>query len=147
MLSHTSTTTYDPKKLVLTDNKEFRNEAAVLLYHANKWSSAQKPHQLVAALRNSHTLILAFYNNQLVGLANAISDGHLVVYYPHLLIHPDFQGKGIGSRIMEKMDEKYHNFHQQMLVADGRAIEFYQKCGFNTASQTQSMWKYEGTEH
>ncbi|MEL6852128.1 MAG: GNAT family N-acetyltransferase, partial [Bacteroidota bacterium] len=80
----------------LTDDFHFDPEAVLHLYRLHQWSSAKKPEQLVAALRNSHSLIQAYAGEQLVGLANAISDGHLVVYYPHLLVHPDFQGQGIG---------------------------------------------------
>jgi hypothetical protein len=59
------------------------NEAEVIdLYRANNWSSAEKPTQLMAALSNSHSLVTARVEERLVGLGNAISDGHLVVYYP-----------------------------------------------------------------
>jgi len=85
--------------------------------------------------------------SELIGLGNAISDGHLVVYYPHLLVHPDYQGQGIGKLIMEEMQLKYKDFHMQMLTADGRAISFYEQNGFVKAGQTQPMWKYAGTEH
>ncbi|MFD2905197.1 GNAT family N-acetyltransferase [Sphingobacterium anhuiense] len=51
----------------------------------------------------------------------------LVVYYPHLLVHPDYQGKEIGKMIMDKMQEIYCSFHMQMLTADGDATEFYKK--------------------
>jgi len=87
----------------------------VELYKANHWSSADKPVELVNALRNSHTLVTAREDGKLVGLANAISDGYLVVYYPHMLVHPDKQGRGIGRRIMQAMFERYGSFHQQML--------------------------------
>ncbi|WP_328518532.1 GNAT family N-acetyltransferase [Pararhizobium qamdonense] len=80
------------------------------IYKANNWSSAQKPQDLLAALRNSHTLITARSDNQLLGLANAISDGHLVVYFPHLLVHPDHQRFGIGSKLMTAMRDKYAGF-------------------------------------
>lgn len=38
----------------------------------------------MAALRDSHSLAIARIGGNLVGLGNAISDGHLVAYYPHL---------------------------------------------------------------
>ena len=53
------------------------------------------------------------------GLGNAISDGYLVVYYPHLIVHPDYHGKGVGKLISGKFQEKYGSFHQQILVAEG----------------------------
>ena len=46
---------------------------------ANGWSSAEKPDELMAALRNSHSLETARLQGKLVGIANAISDGNLDV--------------------------------------------------------------------
>jgi GNAT superfamily N-acetyltransferase len=117
------------------------------LYKSNKWSSAEKPELLYKALINSHTLISAWVNGRMVGIANAISDGYLVVYYPHMLVHPDYQGKDIGSKMMVAMQKKYDKYHQQMLTADGEAIDFYKKCGFKKAGKTESMWIYQGTDH
>ena len=119
----------------------------VELYRANGWSSAEKPVELLAALRNSHALATARIAGRLAGLGNAISDGHLVVYYPHLLVHPDFQGRGIGRRLMAALQERYRGFHQQMLTADGRAIEFYKRMGFERAGKTEPMWIYAGKDH
>ncbi len=119
----------------------------ISLYKSNKWSAADKPELLYNALIGSHFLVSAWASDQLIGIGNAISDGHLVVYYPHLLVHPDYQGKGIGKRIFDKMQEKYAGFHMQMLTADGGAIPFYEKMGFERAGDTVPMWIYSGTEH
>jgi hypothetical protein len=62
-------------------------EEAISLYRENSWSSAEKPEELISALRNSHTLVTARVAGKLVGIGNAISDGHLVVYYPHTLLY------------------------------------------------------------
>ncbi|PCH63330.1 MAG: GNAT family N-acetyltransferase [Gammaproteobacteria bacterium] len=98
-------------------NGEIEDAEVVDIYRANEWSSADKPDQLLLALRNSHTLVTARIDGQLIGVGNAISDGHLVVYYPH------------------------------MLTADGEAIEFYKALGFERAGRTEPMWVYAGTEH
>ena len=68
-------------------------------------------------------------------------------FYSHLLVHPDYQGRGIGKMIVEKMQETYGHFHMQMLTADGKAIDFYKKLGFVRAGHTESMWIYKGDEH
>ena len=128
-------------------NATVGEEEVLALYRANKWSSAEKPNELLSGLRNSHTLVTARDNGTLVGLTNAISDGHLVVYYPHMLVDPNYQGRGIGQKMMEAMQSVYHSFHQQMLTADGEAIEFYKALGFNCAGKTQSMWIYDGNDH
>ncbi len=134
-------------KIQLSRNKGVSKEKIIALYQANKWSAAQKPEQLYKALTNSHSLVSAWEDDKLVGLGNAISDGYLVVYYPHLLVHPDYQGKGIGQMILNKLQEKYKGFHMQMLVADGKAIDFYKKNGFSKAGSTEPMWIYQGDEH
>lgn len=128
-------------------NGEIEEAEIVELYRANHWSSAEKPEQLLPALRNSHTLVTARIDGELVGVGNAISDGHLVVYYPHMLVHPSKHGKGIGRKMMEAMQSIYGGFHQQMLTADGEAIEFYKALGFERAGKTEPMWVYAGTEH
>ena len=105
-------------------------EDVLTLYRANGWSSAERPELLHKALLASHSLVTAWDSNKLVGLGNAISDGYLVVYYPHLLVLPEYQGRGIGKRLMQILMARYVGFHQHMLVADGAALEFYRKCGF-----------------
>jgi len=128
-------------------NDQVEDEEVLAIYKANKWSSAEKPAQLLSALRGSHSLVTARISGNLVGIGNAISDGHLVVYYPHMLVHPQYQRKGIGKKMIEAMQSKYSGFHQQMLTADGDAIEFYKAVGFTKAGETQSMWIYSGNEH
>ena len=117
------------------------------IYRANDWSSAEKPNELMAALQNSHSLVTARIAGKLVGLGNAISDGYLVVYFPHMLVHPAFQGRGIGRKMMAAMLKRYAGFHQQMVTADGKAIQFYESLGFERAGKTEPMWIYAGTEH
>lgn len=127
---------------------DFIDETEIVdLYRANGWSSAEKPTQLMAALSNSHSLVTARIETRLVGIGNAISDGHLVVYYPHMLVHPEFHRRGIGKEMMRAMQTKYVGFHQQMLVADGDAIEFYRSLGFAPAGKTRPMWIYGGSDH
>ena len=129
------------------DTRDVDREQIVALYRANHWSPAEKPRELHQALVNSHALITAWDGSELVGLGNAISDGALVVYYPHMLVRPDYQGQGIGREIVRRLMARYAGFHQQILVADGGAIEFYKKCGFERAGRTEPMWVYAGSEH
>lgn len=131
----------------ISETKNINLEDILNLYKANEWSSADKPTQLHKALLNSETLITAWEDNKLVGLGNAISDGYLTVYYPHLLVLPEYQGKGIGKMIVDKMQERYRDFHMQMLTADGKSVDFYKKNGFERAGNTEPMWIYKGNEH
>ncbi|MPR32690.1 GNAT family N-acetyltransferase [Salmonirosea aquatica] len=134
-------------EIIISDRRDLKIEDILALYQANEWSAAGKPSELHQGLLNSHSLYTAWEGDKLVGLGNAISDGYLVVYYPHFLVHPEYQGKGIGLRLLEKMQEKYGHFHMQVLTADGDTVEFYKKIGFKRAGETKSMWIYDGDEH
>jgi len=105
-------------------NDVINQEEVVELYKKNNWSSAKQPELLFNAINNSHHFVTARYNNNLIGLGNSISDGYLVVYFPHLLVHPEFQGKGIGTMIMNKLLKQYSNFHMKILTADIDAVSF-----------------------
>ncbi len=131
----------------ISTSRPIEPTAVQALYRANGWSAADKPELLFQALQDSHTLVTAWDGDRLVGLGNAISDGHLVVYYPHLLVHPDYRGRGIGRKIMQGLQARYTGFHMQMLVADGRAVSFYRRLGFEQAGKTTPMWIYQGDEH
>lgn len=134
-----------PLSVSLSDSID--EDEVVAVYKANAWSSAEKPRQLLAALRNSDALVTARIDGRLVGVGNAISDGHLVVYYPHFLVHPEFHRQGVGRAMMQVLMQKYAGFHQQMLTADGKAVEFYKSMGFERAGRTEPMWVYAGNDH
>ena len=136
-----------PNQIRYSESRDLSLEGVLALYQANEWSSAQKPELLHKALLASHSLVTAWDGARLIGLGNAISDSYLVVYYPHLLVLPGYQGRGIGTELMRRLMKRYQDFHQHMLVADGRALDFYRKCGFERAGNTEPMWIYAGHDH
>lgn len=137
----------DAPEIEYRETSDLPFDEVMALYRALDWSSAKKPAALHAALLGSHALVTAWSGGRLIGLGNAISDGHLVVYFPHLLVHPAHQGRGIGSHLMRILMAKYAGFHQQALLADGRAVDFYRRMGFTRAGHTEPMWIFDGNEH
>jgi GNAT superfamily N-acetyltransferase len=127
--------------------RELPRDGVLVLYGACRWASAEKPDQLMAALAGSHSVVSAWDGERLVGLGNAITDGGLVVYYPHLLVHPDYQRRGIGREIMRQLVARYEGFHQHAILADSEAAPFYRECGFTEPSGVRPMWIYAGSDH
>lgn len=121
--------------------KDIPEESLRYLYEANDWSAVADPEALRGALANSHSVVTAWDGPRLVGLGSTLSDGHLVVYYSHLLVHPDYQRTGIGAAITKRLQDEYAGFHQHVLIADGNAVEFYRKMGFEQADNHLSMWQ------
>jgi GNAT superfamily N-acetyltransferase len=132
---------------IISTTDSIGQQEVVALYRAHGWTSADKPDQLLPALRGSHCLVTAREDGQLVGLANAISDGHLVAYFPHMLVHPAYQRRGLGRAMVQVLMSRYEDFHQLMLTADADAVGFYERVGFSRAGTTIPMWVYSGTEH
>jgi GNAT superfamily N-acetyltransferase len=130
----------------IRDTRDVPKKAVLDLYRAVDWSSANKPEQLHQALRHSHSLVTAWDGDRLVGLANAISDGFLVVYYSHFVVHPDYQRRGIGREMMTRLMKRYEGFHQHSVIADKDAVPFYESCGFEQSVCT-AMWIYDGDDH
>lgn len=128
----------------LSETRELSRADVIGLYRANRWSSAAKPDLLMTALGNSDAVVTAWAGEVLIGLGNALSYGALVVYYPHLLVHPDWHGKGVGRAIIRHLQQRYAGFHQHALIADAPAIGFYERCGFTRAGDCQAMWIYAG---
>ncbi len=134
------------QEIRLSDCKDIHRDAIISLYESNHWSSARKPKQLVSAIHHSHSVVTAWLSDELIGLANAISDGHLVVYYPHVLVDPQHHRQGIGRQMMSRLMERYRGFHQHAVLADKDTVGFYERCGF-ARSACPSMWIYAGEDH
>ena len=137
----------DPVRVRYRVTKSLPKSGVLRLYRSVQWSAARKPDRLMRALKRSHCVVSAWVKGSLVGLGNALSDGSLVVYYPHMLVLPEFQGRGIGRELMKRLMKRYRGFHQHILIAEAEAISFYRKCGFKRAGKTDPMWVFKGREH
>ncbi|HVT37641.1 MAG TPA: GNAT family N-acetyltransferase [Gemmatimonadaceae bacterium] len=133
--------------ITFREDRDLPDDQVVGLYASVGWSCARKPDVLCRALRAADAAVTAWDGALLIGIGYAISDGHLVVYYPHLVVAPGYQRRGIGSALMKLLMSRYSHYHQQMLTADGRAVTFYENLGFRGAGNTRSMWIYDGDEH
>lgn len=130
--------------VVFRDKATLERGAVLALYRSCEWSAAERPDDLMTALRNSHSVVSAWLGDDLVGLVNAISDGALVVYYPHLLVAPGARGQGIASELMRRIRDKYSGFHQQVLLSYEAATPVYEKAGFTRAPGVVPFWIYSG---
>jgi GNAT superfamily N-acetyltransferase len=125
-------------------DEQLPGDHVLALHRVCDWSAADKPDELLMALAGSDSVVSAWQGEQLLGLGNAISDGAMVVYYPHLLVNPKYHRAGIGRQIMERLGDRYRRFHQQVLLAVDDAYGFYQRVGFQDTRGVRPMWIYQG---
>ncbi len=77
------------------------DDKLVSLYESVGWTVyANDPELLSRAVRNSLFVVTAWSEDgKLVGLARAISDDASICYLQDILVHPDFQGAGVGRTL------------------------------------------------
>ncbi|MGM9648889.1 MAG: GNAT family N-acetyltransferase [Butyricicoccaceae bacterium] len=104
------------------------------------WISGQYPSRLHKALMNSSTIITAWDQEQLVGLARALDDSELVAYIHYVLVHPAYQGQGIAGKMIEMMKRKYMNYlYIEIMPEEKKNASFYQRFGFELMQDGAAM--------
>ncbi|NYE94319.1 ribosomal protein S18 acetylase RimI-like enzyme [Psychromicrobium silvestre] len=108
------------------------------LYHSVGWHAFDHaPERLMQALANSTALAQAREDGRLVGLARVISDSVSICFLQSLATHPDYQRRGIGKALVEKVFEPFPLMVRALIT--GVAPEqraFYESLGFIDPEKT-----------
>ncbi len=81
------------------------------------------------AFEASYVSVFVYHDDSLVGFGRAISDGEYEAAVYDIAVHPDFQGKGLGRLIMQRITEKL-SFCNLILFANPGKEGFYEKHQF-----------------
>lgn len=92
--------------------------------------------QIEIALKNTIYSISVEMDGKIIGMGRVVGDGARIFYIQDVVIHPDYQGMGIGTRIMEnmlayigKLPFSNCNIMVGLMSAKGKEC-FYEKFGF-----------------
>ena len=81
---------------------------------------------------NSSTVLTVWDGEKLIGLTRVLDDTEMLAQVHYVLVHPEYQGKGIAGKMIEYIKEKYKNFlYIEGMPADKNNVPFYQKHGFS----------------
>ncbi|MBI5848871.1 MAG: GNAT family N-acetyltransferase [Nitrospirae bacterium] len=86
--------------------------------------------KLETAFRNSEMRCFAYHDEKLIGAGRGISDGALRAAIYDVVVLPQYQGKGIGTMIMEYLLVRA-NAEITMLFANPGKEPFYGRIGFH----------------
>lgn len=115
-----------------TEEKKFTQEQVQKLFLAVGWVSGNYPERLYKALMNSSTVLTVWDDEKLVGLTRVLDDTEMLAQIHYVLVHPDYQGRGIAGRMIEYIKEKYKNFlYIEGMPEDRENVPFYEKHGFS----------------
>jgi ribosomal protein S18 acetylase RimI-like enzyme len=103
------------------------------------------------SLPNSLYCVCASSGNETVGMARVIGDGGLVYYIQDVIVLPEYQGQGLGAKMMDKVmayirGQVKHSAIIGLMSAKGKE-PFYERYGFiprpneNLGSGMTLLWE------
>lgn len=106
-------------------------EASHLQGFFEGWPSPPSPERHVEVLRGSYRVVLAreLGSQQVVGFANALSDGVLSAFIPLLEVLPAYRGRGIGTELVRRLLAELDDVYSIDLVCDEELRPFYARFG------------------
>lgn len=80
--------------------------------------------------------------DRLIACGRLQDNGNGVGQIRYMAVHPDFQGKGLGKLLVEKLEEEAKQIKLSKLELQARenAVEFYQNCGYTVKEKTFKLW-------
>ncbi len=112
-------------------------EAEVLaLYRRVGWTNyTDKPEMLKKAFSSSLLVLSAMEGKRLIGLVRCVGDGASILYIQDLIVHPEYQRKGLGKELVQSALAHFPNVYQTVLLTDDtpKASAFYRSCDFEKA--------------
>lgn len=101
------------------------------LFTSVDWLGDMSVDDLLNALNKSSKLISAYVDNKLVGLIRCMHDGYFSGTIDCLIVHKDYQNKGIGSALIKAMiDATDYIKYLSVSPSERNNIALYAKCGF-----------------
>ena len=99
------------------------------------WPIPPSPERHLEILHGSYRVALARETGreEVVGFANAISDGVLTAFIPLLEVLPAHRGRGIGSRLVLCLLGELDDLYAVDLMCDPKLQPFYERLGMHRA--------------
>ena len=101
------------------------------------WAKGRNIKDLAIAIANSEPVISVWDQELLIGFARATSDGIYRATIWDVVIHPDYQGNGLGSKLIETvLNHPRMQKVERVYLMTTHQQEFYEKIGFQVNKTT-----------
>ncbi len=101
------------------------------------WARERKLEDLAVAIANSDPVITVWEGERLIGLARATSDGIYRATIWDVIIHPEYQGVGLGRKLVETLlSHPRMNRVERVYLMTTHQQRFYERIGFEENSTT-----------
>lgn len=101
------------------------------------WAQHRTSEQMASALAHSHPVVTAWDGARLIGFTRATSDGIFRATIWDVVIHPDYQGAGLGRKLVETLIAHPHmNQVERTYLMTTHQQRFYERIGFEQNTTT-----------
>ena len=101
------------------------------------WAKGRNIKDLAIAIANSEPVISVWDQELLIGFARATSDGIYRATIWDVVIHPDYQGNGLGSKLIETvLNHPRMQKVERVYLMTTHQQKFYEKIGFQVNKTT-----------
>jgi len=103
------------------------------------WSPIRTNYQRTRKTFENNTSYVALIDNEIVGFGDIDKEAHI----KRLYTHKDYQGKGIATKILEKLEieAKNNGFNETTLESTITAKTFYESKGYICLGKKQVIFK------
>lgn len=95
------------------------------------WPNPPSAERHLEILHRSAHVWLAHDGDSCVGFINAISDGLFYAYVPLLEVRAEYQGRGIGAELVQRLLKSLDHCYAVDLVCDESVAPFYERLKFH----------------
>lgn len=121
--------------LTPTDLEQLRG----LFDQAAFWASDRQSTDLAKAISYSCPVVTAWHGERLIGFARATSDGVYRATIWDVVVHDDYQGAGLGRKLVETVLSHPHmSSVERVYLMTTNQKRFYERVGF-TENETTTM--------
>ena len=117
---------------------EYREEEIFRLYSEAGWTAyTENMPALRKGYQNSLLILAAYENGELSGIIRVVGDGFTIVFIQDLLVLPAQRRKGIGTKLLKAVLDRYPEVRQIELVTENtpEMSAFYRSLGFSSLSE------------
>lgn len=103
------------------------------------WAADRQQDEMKVAIANSHPVITVWEQDHQIGFARATSDGIYRAVIWDVVIHPEYQGVGLGRQLLDTLLKHPHLSRvEKIYLMTSQKQGFYQHLGF-TQNLTTTM--------
>lgn len=94
-------------------------------------------------IKNADIIVTAVIDDNIVGVARAVTDFSYCCYLSDLAVDTRFQHQGIGKKLIQKVRTQLGTKCKVILLSAPAAVEYYPKIGF---TQHSSAWVLDSSQ-